>query len=130
MRYLFGVLGGKGDFEPETLTFTPGYLQPRDRHGYTPDYGQRIRLPDRPGWSRVYHEVKGRYRLPSQDGARLRWCMAAVTHPDDVFVWAKETKSGHRWDVEVWRDGGRVCQKGRGVLGFGFAGNGGVEWRR
>lgn len=141
-RYFNQVLKGRGKFESEQIIFTPPYLQGRNEHHYTPDFVTEIAVrPIAPSLQahcedvergaemsrKVYHEVKGSYRLGSQDAARLRWCMAAVSRPDAVFVWAKERKD-KRWDVEVWWDGGRTQAKQMGVWGFRFTHAGGVEW--
>lgn len=124
-RYLYGVLGGKGAYEAEQLRITPDNCE---KHIYTPDF-----VSSEDTWCGlprvVYHEVKGSYRLQSQDGARLRWCFAALANPYAVFVWAKETPA-KRWDIEVWYDGGRTRIKERNVLGFSFGEKGGVLWRR
>ena len=119
-RYFQGVLGGSGAYEPETIRITPDRCE---KHSYTPDFGTVV------GGLKVYHEVKGEYRLGSQDGARLRWCFAALARPDAVFVWAKELRT-RRWDIDVWLDGGRTRLKGHRVLGFDIDHKGGVTWRK
>lgn len=136
-RYYYGVLKSQGEYEAETIEFTPEYFAPKDKHRYTPDYKTSVNSivnetemfgyinRDRP----VYHEVKGSYRLGSQDGARLRWCMAAISRPEAIFVWAKERKD-RRWDIEIWYDGGRTQLKERGVIGYKFNEAGGVVWQR
>lgn len=53
----------------------------------------------------TYHEVKGSYRLPTHDRARLAWEIAAEAHPEYDFVWAELTRRG--WEIERWEGGGR-----------------------
>ena len=119
-RYFHGVLHDRGAYEGETIRITP---EDMEKHEYTPDF-----VTDA-GGTTVYHEVKGNYRLQSQDAARLRWCFAAAAHPEAVFVWAKESANKCVWQVEVWFDGGRVRLKERGVIGFRISG-GEVIWQR
>lgn len=132
-RYFYSVLKGSGKYEGDTVRITPDYTE---KHVYTPDFVTYMNCTVTAGGLRadavrkVYHEVKGHYRLQSQDAARLRWCFAALSHPDVVFVWAKETRVRSLWDIEVWFDGGRTRLKERNVLGFEFTGKGGVEWTR
>lgn len=129
-RYYCEVLKFQGEYEAETIAFTPEYFAPKDKHRYTPDFVTKLEGIKNCGADiKVYHEVKGSYRLGSQDGARLRWCMAALARPDAVFVWAKE-RTDKRWDIEIWYDGGRTRLKQLGVLGFRFIITGGVEWQR
>ena len=129
--YFYGVLGGTGKYEGEELRITPSECE---KHSYTPDFVTELEQNYQVGGhtflhqAKVYHEVKGEYRLQSQDGARLRWCFAAISHPSDVFVWAKMAKTKGYWDIEVWYDGGRTRLKGKKVRKFVFNNKGGVEW--
>jgi len=138
-RYFATVLGGRGVYEGEVIRITPGECE---RHEYTPDFvteaetldsvygprGRSLMSPSAPIAHKVYHEVKGSYRLGSQDAARLRWCFAALARPDAVFVWAKEQGKSGLWTVEVWRHGGRTRDRARNVLRFEFGKDGGVIW--
>ena len=70
------------------------------RREYTPDW--TVTTPNNPT---AYHEVKGSYKLGSEDRARLAWELAAEQNPDAAFVWAVLTRRG--WEIEEWFDGGR-----------------------
>jgi len=133
-RYFANVLGGRGVYEGEVIRITPGECE---RHEYTPDfvteavYVPIFRTSSASGVAiahKVYHEVKGSYRLGSQDAARLRWCFAALARPEAVFVWAKEHGKSGLWTVEVWRNGGCTRDRARNVLRFEFGKDGGVIW--
>lgn len=111
IRYNLRFLGGKGEYEPEEIQITP---DDAEKHVYTPDFrtlGDTVYAP-----VPVYHEVKGSYRLQSQDAARLRWLFASIARPFAWFVWAKERKDG-AWDIEIARNG-RVVFKNTKVLGY------------
>lgn len=130
-RYFYGVLRGVGRYEACRLRITPDYCE---EHVYTPDFTtEHVDKIDIGGHVisktvRVHHEVKGSYRLGSQDGARLRWTFAAIAHPEDVFVWAKESRRKGLWDIEIWGLGGIDREKARGVRGFKFSEDGSVVW--
>lgn len=113
IRYNLRFLGGKGEYEPEEIQITP---DDAEKHVYTPDFTTLVVVPN--GWVRVYHEVKGSYRLQSQDAARLRWLFASLARPRAWFVWAKERKDG-AWDIDIARNGVivRKCTK---VVGYEF----------
>ena len=114
------VLHGLGTYEGEEIRITPDDCE---KHIYTPDF-----VIDTP-CGRVYHEVKGSWRLASQDAARLRFSFAALARPRATFVWAKEERRRGLWTVEVWRDGGRKREKAVHVIGFRIT-EGGVEWQK
>lgn len=85
-------------YESETFTITKVC-----RREYTPDWVVAV-----PGFPPFYHEVKGAYKLGSENRARLAWEMAAEQHPNAVFVWAVLTRRG--WEIEEWHDGGRMIR--------------------
>ena len=132
-RYFHGVLHDQGEYEGETIRITP---EDMERHEYTPDFVTLAECTVRSGElhadavRKVYHEVKGNYRLQSQDAARLRWCFAAKAHPEAIFVWAKEMPNNWAWQVEVWFDGGRTRLKERNVIDFRINKNGGIVWHK
>lgn len=122
-RYFHGVLRGVGKYESERIRITPEFAE---RHVYTPDFTTTFEGLD--CQMLVYHEVKGSYRLQSQDAARIRFIVASVMRVNAYFVWAKERKN-HRWDIEVFRNGVRI-DRGRNVAGFMFNENEEVVWRQ
>lgn len=76
----------------------------------------------------TFHEVKGSYRLPTHERARLAWEIAAEAHPEWDFVWAELTRRG--WEIERWESGGRrilVHHAGEGRGEFHAVG---ADWRR
>lgn len=111
IRYNLRFLGGRGEYEPEEVRITPEYAE---KHVYTPDFRTFVLESGAPVL--IYHEVKGAYRLQSQDAARLRWLFASLKRPDAWFVWAKERKDG-AWNVEIARNGA-VVFKNTKVLGY------------
>lgn len=126
-RYFHGVLRDRGEYEGETIRITP---EDMERHEYTPDFVTLVEDMHTESVRKVYHEVKGNYRLQSQDAARLRWCFAAKAHPESIFVWAKEMEARSVWQVEIWYDGGRTRIRERNVISFEIGRNGGVVWHK
>lgn len=116
-RYFLGVLHGAGEYESCRLRVFPDSVE---EHHYTPDFTTvnhgRI----------VHHEVKGAYRLQSQDAARLRFIGASWCNSMDTFIWAKERRN-RRWDVEVFRGGIRLIKQA-GVTGFEINREGQFTW--
>lgn len=103
-RYLREVLKPECDgraavvYQPAPLVITA-----RTRREYTADFRtDGGSLGDVP----AYHEVKGSYRLPTHERARLAWEVAAEANPQFDFVWAELTRRG--WEIERWQGGGRV----------------------
>lgn len=121
-RYHSTVLHGRGLYEAEHIRFTPEHAE---RHCYTPDFMTQVSVD---GATRVvYHEVKGSYRLGSQDAARLRFIMSSVVRPYAYFVWAKERRN-RLWEIDVVR-GGHVIAAARDVIGFEINEEGEVTWQ-
>lgn len=121
-RYFYGVLKGEGEYEAEQIRITPEYVE---KHVYTPDFKTEIDGLD--SKMAVYHEVKGSYRLQSQDAARIRFIMASLKKHYAYFVWAKERKN-RRWDIEVFRYGASIAKQ-EDVTGFYFNEKEEVVWR-
>lgn len=107
-RYLREVINpsyGDGfhliSYEPEPIVLTR-----TTKREYTADFlvqdSGGANLSMRP----TYHEVKGSYHLPTHERARLAWEIAAERNPQFDFVWAELTRRG--WEIERWRNGGRV----------------------
>jgi hypothetical protein len=89
MRYMFEALRGL-DARYEALT-----VRLANGHRYTPDWvvfggGRPI----------ACYEVKGPYRLGSQDGARMRFDQARLEWPGVRWVWA--TWTGNEWQEEAY----------------------------
>lgn len=99
-RFRLNVLRCMGTYEPCRFTITGN-----KRRKYTPDFLYIHHGTD--GDAEVYIEVKGSYKLPSEDRARLAWELTAEANPDKVFVWARDAGYNYKWRVEVWADGGR-----------------------
>lgn len=72
------------------------------RRRYTPDF--ETTLAD---GRALFVEVKGSYRLQSEDRARLAWEIAAEANASAAFAWAKLDARTRRFAIEVWEDGGR-----------------------
>ena len=85
----------------EGKTFTITNVTKRE---YTPDWVVSANY----GFPPQYHEVKGSYKLGSEDRARLAWEIAAERNPNAIFVWAVLTKRG--WEIEEWQDGGKLIR--------------------
>lgn len=109
IRYNLRFLRGRGYYEPIRIRITP---PDAEEHVYTPDFATKFERLD------VYHEVKGSYRLQSQDAARLRWLFASLAMPTAIFVWAKERKDG-AWDIEIAQNGD-IVRKNTKVVGYEF----------
>lgn len=95
------ILGGCGKFEPVKIEITNV-----NRRVYTPDFFAELSLDMGGGefveaWPLV--EVKGGYKLQSEDRARLAWEVAAeCTIPEHVFVWARWKPRGRVYECEAW----------------------------
>lgn len=100
-RFRRMALGGQGAYEPTHIRITR-----TTERVYTPDF-----LFTTDDLHVVYVEVKGAYRLQSEDRARLAWEIAAEKISDAVFVWAKWNRGAY--DCEAWFDGGAKVRKGR-----------------
>ena len=97
-RFNSQVLCGRGAFHPASYT-----VSRTTSRRYTPDYSWEVNeVP-------VVIEVKGGYRLPSEQRARLAWELAAEANPGTVFVWARFCRGV--WDVEAWYRGGRTTSR-------------------
>ena len=105
-KYLREVLNQKYNDGHHLITYQPDpiVITRTTKRQYTADFLVRPQIGalDK---KHVYHEVKGSYKLPTQDRARLAWEIAAETHPEWDFVWAELTISG--WEIERWEAGGR-----------------------
>ncbi len=105
------ILGGLGRFEPAKIEITAV-----NRRVYTPDFATCLTLDMGGGesveaWPLV--EVKGGYRLQSEDRARLAWEIAAerFARGKVVFVWARWRPRGKCYECEAWwRRGGAVAK--------------------
>jgi len=94
-RFRRMILNGAGSYEPIKIAVT----EVNQRH-YTPDFVYAT------GDLKVaIVEVKGSYKLQSEERARLAWEIAAekdITR--SVFVWARYNRSAY--DCEAWFDNG------------------------
>lgn len=98
-RFNLAILCNRGRFHPEpfTVSKTAG-------RRYTADYACSFDgVP-------VVIEVKGSYKLPSENRARLAWELAAEQNPGTVFVWARNVDRS-MWDCEAWYAGGAVTYR-------------------
>lgn len=97
-RFNLMLLGGRGRFEPFGITVTRVA-----KRRYTPDFAAVV------GARTVIAEVKGDYRLHSEDRARLAWEIAAEANDDPscVFVWARWRRTGRLYRCEFWPRGCR-----------------------
>ena len=86
-------------YEAKTFTITQ-----TTKREYTPDWVISANY----GFPAQYHEVKGSYKLGSEDRARLAWELAAERNPGALFVWAVLTRRG--WEIEEWTDGGKTIR--------------------
>lgn len=82
-RFNAEMLNGHGVFEPITFNL-------RNGHKYTPDFMDV--LPT------TFYEVKGDYKLPSYQRARLAFDQCVIEFPMFKFLWA-ELKEG-KWCVK------------------------------
>ena len=100
-RFQRTVLGGTGLYECVHFEITR-----TKRRRYTPDFTTFVGP-----WQAVV-EVKGGYRLHSEDRARLAWEIAAEAcdNPSVAFVWARWNGTARTYDCEAWGCGGRVCR--------------------
>lgn len=98
-RFNRTVLGGRGLYETTHFEITR-----TKRRRYTPDFLTCV------GPWRAVVEVKGGYRLQSEDRARLAWEIAAETcgDPSVAFVWARWNGTARAYDCEAWSGGGTV----------------------
>lgn len=108
-RFNRQILGGEGLYEVASFDLT----RVKGRK-YTPDFSFR----KREGEAQIaIIEVKGSYKLYSEDRARLAWEIVAERVPGVVegakvvFVWARFSRGGY--DCEAWHDCGRVILKRR-----------------
>jgi hypothetical protein len=106
-RFNRQILGGEGLYEVVSFDLT----RVKGRK-YTPDFSLRK------GEALIaIIEVKGSYKLYSEDRARLAWEIVAERVPGVVdgskvvFVWARFSRGGY--DCEAWYDCGRVILKRR-----------------
>ncbi len=102
------ILGGLGRFEPAKIEITTV-----NRRVYTPDFGVDIDSVATETRIEVFVEVKGGYRLQSEDRARLAWEIAAerFARGKVVFVWARWRPRGKCYECEAWwRRGGAVAK--------------------
>ena len=105
------ILGGRGKFEPVKIEITNV-----NRRVYTPDFFAALSLDMGGGefveaWPLV--EVKGGYKLQSEDRARLAWEIAAEQKAwgKVVFVWARWRPRGKCYECEAWGwKGGTVAR--------------------
>lgn len=115
-RFNRQILGGEGLYEIASFDLT----RVKGRK-YTPDFSFR----NRKGKAQIaIIEVKGAYKLHSEDRARLAWEIVAERVPGVVegakvvFVWARSSHGGY--DCEAWYDCGRVILKRRVTSREGF----------
>lgn len=83
-------------YDPPSLIIT----RTKERR-YTADY-----LFRRSDGKNCYIEVKGTYKLGSEDRARLAWEIAAEKNKSAVFVWAVMQKN-KSFKLEIWEQGGK-----------------------
>lgn len=95
------ILLGQGAYEATKITITK-----RKARKYTPDF-----IYTSPSGIRAVIEVKGAYRLHSEDRARLAWEIAAEMPGDDVYVWARFKRQAY--ECEAWLAGGERVIKRR-----------------
>lgn len=108
-RFQRQILEGRGRYEPVRITITR-----RKERKYTPDF-----LFETEGGVRAIVEVKGAYKLQSEERARLAWEIAAEGDATGaVFVWARARRGGY--DCEAWFDNGRRIEKRRVANGEDF----------
>lgn len=98
-RFNLMLLGGRGRYEPYGITVTRVA-----KRRYTPDFAAVV------CGVTVVAEVKGDYRLHSEDRARLAWEIAAEANddPNCVFVWARWNGTVRAYDCEAWSGCGTV----------------------
>lgn len=98
-RFNRTVLGGRGLYETTHFEITR-----TKRRRYTPDFAAVV------CGVTVVAEVKGDYRLHSEDRARLAWEIAAEAcdNPSVAFVWARWNGTVRAYDCEAWSGGGTV----------------------
>lgn len=101
-RYRREVLGG---IHPSLVSYESRSfaITRTTKREYTPDWTVKSATGKLPP---EYHEVKGSYKLGSEDRARLAWEIAAEQNPDSAFYWAVLTRRG--WEIEKWMDGGKT----------------------
>ncbi len=100
------ILGGRGRFEPRHFTITNVNCR-----RYTPDFGVDVDSVATEARIEVFVEVKGSYKLQSEDRARLAWEIAAENaDAASVFVWARWRPMGRVYECEAWaRRGERIA---------------------
>lgn len=109
-RFNRQILGGEGLYEIASFDLT----RVKGRK-YTPDFSFRNRKGEEQQIAII--EVKGSYKLYSEDRARLAWEIVAERVPGVVdgakvvFIWARFSRGGY--DCEAWYDCGRVILKRR-----------------
>ena len=81
------LLAGEGLYEPCHIVLTR-----KKKRRYTPDFLYRG----------AYIEVKGDYRLQSEDRARLAFEFAAEANTETPFVWARWAGIGKGYLCEMW----------------------------
>ena len=97
---LRGIHPSLVSYESRSFTITK-----TTKREYTPDW---VVTPNTGGLPPEYHEVKGSYKLGSEDRARLAWELAAEQNPGALFFWAVLTRRG--WEIEEWTDGGKTIR--------------------
>lgn len=100
-RFQKNVLNGLGKYEGVRLIITRTKARK-----YTPDFVY-VHTAGEPA---VYIEVKGSYKLQSEDRARLAWEIAAESCCN-CFVWAKYISRG-MYECEAWYGAGTRIAKG------------------
>lgn len=102
-RFKRQILGGRGKYEPIKITITR-----RNERKYTPDF---VYLCENLTKMAII-EVKGSYKLQSEERARLAWEIAAENdNMMATFVWARYSRGGY--ECEAWFDSGRRMVKRR-----------------
>jgi hypothetical protein len=92
------ILGGIGKYEPSHF-----YITRVNKRVYTPDFAITLHNVTKQTRTDVFAEVKGSYKLQSEDRARLAWEVAAEnTIPEHVFAWARWTPRGRFYECEAW----------------------------
>ena len=92
------ILDGRGAYEPSKF-----YITRINKRVYTPDFAITLHNITRETQKDVFVEVKGSYKLQSEDRARLAWEVAAEnTTPEHVFVWARWKPRGRVYECEAW----------------------------
>lgn len=103
LRFNRMCLNGRGKYEPTKIIVTR-----TKRREYTPDFAYFTEDITK----LAIVEVKGSYKLQSEDRARLAWEIAAETDSlEAVYVWARYRSGGY--DCEAWFNRGNRIIKAR-----------------